>query len=224
MPKLPYMQFYVNDWFSDFNLAKCSLASRGCWMELLCAMHNLNRSGVITGTADQLSRICRCSAVEFVQCVNELQAERVGEITVRDGIYTIVNRRMRREAKEREQAGIRMERHQNGRETAQSINQNDDKTENKRNKNGGESDTESKKKDTDVSKEKFRAPTIEEVKTYCLERRNGVDPVQFVNHYQAKGWKIGKSPMKDWKAAVRTWEKHGDARSENNGGLLGIRI
>lgn len=186
-------------------------------------MHNLDRSGVITGTADQLSRICRCSAVEFVQCVNELQAERVGEITVRDGIYTIVNRRMRREAKEREQAGIRMERY-NGRKTEQSINQNDGKTENKRKKNGGESDTESEKKDTDVSKEKFRAPTMEEVKTYCLERRNGVDPVQFVNHYQAKGWKIGKSPMKDWKAAVRTWEKHGDARSENNGGLLGIRV
>lgn len=41
-----------------------------------------------------------------------------------------------------------------------------------------------------------------------MERMNAVDPEQFVNFYAAKGWKIGKSPMKDWKAAVRTWEKN----------------
>ena len=55
-------------------------------------------------------------------------------------------------------------------------------------------------------KGRFVRPTVEEVKAYCLERGNGIDPAAFVNHYEAKGWKIGKSPMKDWKAAVRTWE------------------
>ncbi len=54
---------------------------------------------------------------------------------------------------------------------------------------------------------RFVPPTVEEVKQYCAERANHVDSAAFVNFYAAKGWKIGKSPMKDWKAAVRTWEK-----------------
>lgn len=53
----------------------------------------------------------------------------------------------------------------------------------------------------------FRAPTVDEVRAYCLERKNDVDPQRFVDYYQARGWMIGKSKMKDWKAAVRTWEK-----------------
>lgn len=56
-------------------------------------------------------------------------------------------------------------------------------------------------------KSSFVPPTIEEVRTYCLEKSYDVDPEQFVDFYQSKGWKIGKSPMKDWEAAVRTWVK-----------------
>ena len=59
-----------------------------------------------------------------------------------------------------------------------------------------------------ISKERrFSPPTIEEVKAYCEERKNGVDPQAFVDFYTAKGWKVGKDPMKDWQAAVRTWER-----------------
>lgn len=53
----------------------------------------------------------------------------------------------------------------------------------------------------------FKPPTVDEVRAYCLERKNDVDPQRFVDYYQARGWMIGKSRMKDWKAAVRTWEK-----------------
>ena len=53
----------------------------------------------------------------------------------------------------------------------------------------------------------FVKPTVEEVADYCIERHNAVDPEQFVDFYDSKGWKIGKEPMRDWKAAVRTWEK-----------------
>lgn len=55
---------------------------------------------------------------------------------------------------------------------------------------------------------RFTAPTLEEVKEYCAERKNGVDAERFVNYYTANGWKVGKNPMKDWKAAVRTWERN----------------
>jgi hypothetical protein len=53
----------------------------------------------------------------------------------------------------------------------------------------------------------FSAPSVEEVKTYCLERGNRIDAEQFMNYYAARGWKIGASEMNDWRAAVRSWEK-----------------
>lgn len=66
---------------------------------------------------------------------------------------------------------------------------------------------------------KFQKPTVEEVKVYCLEQNNGIDAESFVNFYESKGWKIGKSPMKNWKAAVRTWVSK---RKENgSGGICG---
>ena len=53
----------------------------------------------------------------------------------------------------------------------------------------------------------FQKPSLEEIRQYCISRGNKVDPEQFFNFYESKGWIIGKSPMKDWRAAVRTWEK-----------------
>lgn len=50
-------------------------------------------------------------------------------------------------------------------------------------------------------------PTVDEVRAYCLERRNGIDPQAFVDFYEARGWKYGPGkPVADWKACVRTWE------------------
>lgn len=53
---------------------------------------------------------------------------------------------------------------------------------------------------------RFIPPAFEEVKSYCSERGNNVNPEQFINYYSSNGWKVGKNSMKDWKAAVRTWE------------------
>ena len=60
---------------------------------------------------------------------------------------------------------------------------------------------------------RFVKPTVEEIKAYCSERNNNVDAETFFDFYESKGWKVGNNPMKDWKAAVRTWEKN---RSNNN--------
>ena len=54
-----------------------------------------------------------------------------------------------------------------------------------------------------------RIPTLEEVAAYCRERRSRVDPQHFVDHYTANGWMVGRTPMRDWKAAVRRWEQNG---------------
>ena len=61
---------------------------------------------------------------------------------------------------------------------------------------------------------KFVPPTLEEVKNYCQERNNGVDPEKWYNHYQAVGFKVGKNPMEDWKAAVRKWEDKKEVKVE----------
>ena len=56
---------------------------------------------------------------------------------------------------------------------------------------------------------RFSPPSLEEVKAYCSERGNGIDAQHFIDYYTANGWKVGKNPMKDWKATVRTWERNG---------------
>ena len=53
----------------------------------------------------------------------------------------------------------------------------------------------------------FFKPTIDDVKLYCLERDNKLDADRFCDYYESNGWKVGNSPMKDWKAAIRTWER-----------------
>lgn len=54
---------------------------------------------------------------------------------------------------------------------------------------------------------RFVPPTVDEVRAYCQERNNKINAESFVNFYESKGWKVGKESMKDWKAAIRTWEQ-----------------
>lgn len=54
---------------------------------------------------------------------------------------------------------------------------------------------------------RFQRPTPAEVRAYCEERKNRIDPDAFISYYESNGWKVGKNPMKDWKAAVRNWER-----------------
>lgn len=56
---------------------------------------------------------------------------------------------------------------------------------------------------------RFSPPSISEVQSYCQERQNNVDAQRFVDYYMSNGWKVGKNAMKDWKAAVRQWERNG---------------
>ena len=67
------------------------------------------------------------------------------------------------------------------------------------------------------SKKRFVVPTAEEVAAYCRERGNKVDAQRFVDFYTSKGWQIGKEPMRDWRACVRTWERNGRDRVEVSG-------
>lgn len=69
-----------------------------------------------------------------------------------------------------------------------------------------------------INKKRFIPPTVEEVTEYCNARNNSISPQLFVDHYTSTGWRIGKNGMKDWKAAVRTWEgRENDGKHNHHG-------
>ena len=72
------------------------------------------------------------------------------------------------------------------------------------------------KNDKNDKNDIFIPPTLEEVVSYCKERNNSVDPQKWYDFYSAKGWMIGKNKMKDWKAAVRTWERGCDSKPQKS--------
>lgn len=65
----------------------------------------------------------------------------------------------------------------------------------------------------------FIPPSVDEVREYCEQRNNGIDAEEFIDFYSSKGWMVGKNKMKDWQAAIRTWERSRKKKpSGNNGG------
>ena len=78
------------------------------------------------------------------------------------------------------------------------------------NDNDNDTDNNSKRKS-----KRFSPPTLLQVEDYCFERKNTVDASKFIDYYTSNGWKVGKNAMKDWRAAVRTWEK---TQNNNNNG------
>lgn len=61
-------------------------------------------------------------------------------------------------------------------------------------------------KDVKDKRKRFTPPSLQDIQNYCKERNNSVNPDKWLNFYQSNGWKVGKNSMKDWRAAVRTWE------------------
>lgn len=90
--------------------------------------------------------------------------------------------------------------------------QNDRRTKDEQKTNSDKDIDKELDKDIDINNKKektkrvFKQPTVDEVRAYCQERGNFVDPESFINFYESKGWMVGSNKMKDWKAAVRTWE------------------
>lgn len=68
-------------------------------------------------------------------------------------------------------------------------------------------DKKSDSTDTPAKRKRFQPPSVSEVADYCRERGNTINAEQFVDFYEARGWKLGRQTMRDWKAAVRTWER-----------------
>ena len=80
-------------------------------------------------------------------------------------------------------------------------------TESQKEKEKKEKERNEKESENIIPLKRFIPPTVDEVALYCFERHNHVSAQKFVDYYSSNGWRVGKNPMKDWKAAVRTWER-----------------
>ena len=67
-----------------------------------------------------------------------------------------------------------------------------------------------------ITKSKFQKPTLEDVEAYVIEKGYHFDAERFYFYYESVGWKVGKKPMKSWKAACVTWERN--CKPATNGG------
>lgn len=149
---------------------------------------NLKRGSMVTSIRYLADR-WRWSKDKTANFLNDLEAdgtiEKVSD--TKRTVLTIVNY-------EKYQGSATNERTQNGRKTDADRTQNGQTKESK----------EGKRNISNI----FVPPTVEEVKAYCDEKGYSVDPSQFVDFYESKGWLVGKSKMKDWKASVRTWQRN----------------
>jgi len=69
---------------------------------------------------------------------------------------------------------------------------------------------------------RFKKPTVTEIQAYCLSRKNNVNAQRFFDNYESKGWKVGNNRMKDWRAAVRTWENNDFSGFGGNGKIKAV--
>jgi len=98
----------------------------------------------------------------------------------------------------------------------QDVSNTDKDTNKNTGKDTNKSQTTNKQLNNETISNKARPKSIEEVIAYCQERGNKVDPQKWYDYYSSNGWKVGKNPMKDWKASVRTWEKNSYDKPKQN--------
>lgn len=215
MSNKPWEQWYWKDWLSDTELQSASPSTRGIWVNLLGRMWQMEASELKLSTA-QFCRLAGCTEDELKQFLEEAQALGFCYASRQSNSdITVTSRRRQRQEKARKNNAERQRRYyQKHKPNAHSDATDPDP----------DPDPEEKKKITppyspppsDQSpkakkapqRAAFRPPDLSEVMAYCDERGNGVDAEAWMDHYTSNGWRVGRNPMKDWKAAVRTWERN----------------
>lgn len=187
------------------------------WFKLLCLAGKQNNCGVflindkIPYTEKMLATIFRRKESTVRLALETF--ETFGMIELMDGVITIPNWEKHQNIdgmeKVREQTRARVAKHREKQRLLLECNVTSNATvthSNATDKDKEEDKEEDNKKEKD-KKKKFVPPTVNEVEQYIVEKGYHIDPIAFVNFYQSKGWKIGKNPMVNWKAAVVTWEQ-----------------
>jgi len=182
MKKFPHICFYTGDWMKDPRLSLCKPATRGVWIDLLCAMHEFDRSGELRGTTDQLARLARCSTEELVSALTELQTTGAADLLQRNGTWAIANRRMKKEAITREKRAV-----------AGSI-------------GGSKSGANRQQKPDTDNEDECESQIIQ----YCISLGlPASDGKAVFAKWQGNNWTNGGQAIRDWKATIRSWKLQG---------------
>jgi len=205
MPKVDiWMPVYIGDYLGD--TTELSAAEHGAYLLLL--MHYWLKKGEIGNDVERLARVCKTDKETCSFILGYY-------FTLEGGAYK--NKRADEEMKNAENR--RQSASENGKKGGRPPKENPQETggfsegnpqKSSSSSSSSSSSHEERKEETGKpSSTHFQKPTLEEVEKYCLERRNGIDASRFLDYYESKGWIIGKTKMKDWQAAVRTWERSG---------------
>ena len=190
------------------------------WFKLLCLAGKQNNSGVfmmgrVAYTDKMLATIFRMKESTVTMALQTF--EQFGMVEIIDGVITIPNWNKHQTLDAYEKKKERDRLYQAERRASQRAlieQSSDNKTTQSSDVAFSEEDKEKEKEeDKDMSgkpakRKRFTPPTLDEVKDYCQERKNGIDAQKFIDYYTANGWLVGKNKMRDWQAAVRTWERN----------------
>ena len=205
MGKNPAFQFYPGDWTRDMD--DHSLEIEGAWIRICCRLWWAPQRGRLTCTPERWAVILR----KDISCTNRIIDYLLNEKISRgqreaNGYITLWSKRMMQDDKDREYNRLRQQRFQRKERANANITPHITATSH-RSSSSSSSSSSKKNKDRGKRTAPFAPPALFDVSTYCQERRNNVDAQIFLDHYTSNGWMVGKNKMKDWKAAVRTWEK-----------------
>ena len=201
------------------------------WLKLLVLAGNINDGGCVYFTKD-IPFTDQLLANQFNRPIATIQLalttfERFGMIEIVDNVILVSNweRYQNIEGMERIRAQTRkrVARH---REKQKLLAGNVTVTQgNATEKIREDKNREDKEKDNRTTAKRFTAPTLDEVKAYCDERNNGINPEHFIDYYKARNWELSKGrKVKDWKACIRTWERNGFNKPKKKVGENGVKL
>lgn len=226
--KLPAFQFYPGDWRKDPNLSRCTHAEKGVWMDMLCIAFECDERGVLIsqGTPWTDDEIAGAIGGDQSATLSHIAALLRKGVAKRRNDGAIFSARLVRDESKRAKCSEAGKLGGNPnlthpQPTLKGGPKGDDKGHVKRTPTPSSSisssssssvSSEDKNLPQKQGKRKprtaFVPPTLEEVAEYCRQRGNSVNPQKWIDSYTSKGWLVGKVPMKDWQAAVRTWESN----------------
>jgi len=220
--KLPAMQWYPGDWRKDPGVQALSYEERGVWFELLMLMHDCEDRGklMLNGKPIEHKRLAvmlRLTEAEITEHITQYITLGVASVCPDTG--AVMCRRMVRDEANRMKNVINGKKGGNpafekGKDNPyykRPDNPTDNPKDNRKISPSSSSSSSSSEEcivptsGTATPRKRFTPPTPEEVRAYGQEIKFDIDAGKFCDFYASKGWKVGSTPMKDWKAAVRTW-------------------
>jgi hypothetical protein len=231
MGKNPAFQFYPSDWTRD--LDDQDIEVEGAWIRICCRLWWSETKGKATKPLWEWARILRKTKKKTRDILEILIRKGISSGDVLDNQnITIISRRMVRDfeiSQIRKDVG-KLGGNPNLMKHKTTL---DNQTDNQKptpSSSSSSSTTNHKEEEEDSppffpeekepQKKKTIPPSIDDVKAYCRERKNNIDPEGWMAFYNSNGWMVGKNKMRDWKAAIITWEKrggNGDGRGKPDG-------